>query len=202
MLFFKVTILAFLLILIIPCPVFGKVILNEIAWMGDEISWRNEWIELYSDQATDISGWTIENATSNNKPLEIKLSVINGYLVIEKSYYTKLSLHNSYQTNGELILKNSQGQVVDRTGDAKEWPAGDNETKRTMERSGLKWQTSQDIGGTKNKENSSPNYDLVKKPMIQETKTRKNNWSLFVTAIIVALISAIIALSIKKLVKN
>lgn len=39
----------------------GSVVINEIAWMGNDNSSADEWIELYNntDAAADLAGWKI-----------------------------------------------------------------------------------------------------------------------------------------------
>ncbi len=45
-----------------PEQTLGKIIINEIAWMGTATSSSDEWLELYntSSKSVDISGWTLK----------------------------------------------------------------------------------------------------------------------------------------------
>ena len=153
-----------------------NVVINEIAWMGTKVSSNEEWIELYNpaNKEVDISGWEIENAGAKNNTLEISAGKIPAYryfLICRKEIgncdlvESKLSLHNKYDKNGKLVLKNKAGDIIDATPEAvnQKWPAGNNQKpKKTMERicplalgSELKnWQTSQSPGGTPRDKNS------------------------------------------------
>jgi len=169
---------SFLLTGIFLCPVFcfGKVVINEVAWMGT-IKLSNEWIEwieLYNDgeEEIDFSGWKIENAREKNKTLEIsgKISPKGFFLICKNEIgncdliLTGLSLHNKYNENGKLVLRDNSdnpGNIIDQTPepnpepDEEKWPAGNNNTKQTMERTETGWQTSLPIGGTPKATNSS-----------------------------------------------
>ena len=163
-----------------------SIVINEIAWMGTEVGWRDEWIELrnMTNRDIDISGWIIENASKNHGPLEIpqdgKHTIFsNSYYLI--SYYSKadnllepktaldvivdwrvknmgiISFANNYKDNGQLRLKDNYGTLIDQTLSPTDnnWPAGDNKTKQTMERTNSgNWQTSQEPNGTPRTENS------------------------------------------------
>jgi len=152
-----------------------EVVINEIAWMGMEIGWRYEWIEIYNNtnQEIDITNWEIENSKAKNGISKISQGKIpaKGFFIICKTQiekcdliFSKLSFHNEYENNGKLILRDEQGDIIDKTPDAndKKWPAGDNKTKQTMERknplisgsSNDNWQTSQNPGGTPKAKNS------------------------------------------------
>jgi len=144
-----------------------NVIINEIAWAGTTEGWRYEWVELFngSGGAVDISGWQIENAQAKNEPLVLTSGTIppHGYfLICKKEMFgcdiveTRLSLHNEYDQNGKLVLKNSAGTVVNSTPEPenKTWPGGDNKTKQTMERVQNEWQTSATPDGTPKAQNS------------------------------------------------
>ena len=159
-----------------------EVVINEIAWMGTEIDgvesknwWRYEWIELYntSEQKIDLSGWKIENGMAKQVVLEVSEGEIlpqDYFLICKKKIancdleISKLSLHNDYKANGGLVLKDETENIIDQTPEPSnsDWPAGDNETKQTMERKDTElpgtdtdnWQTSRDSGGAPKAQNS------------------------------------------------
>lgn len=152
------------------------VVINEIAWMGTKDDWYFEWIELYNitNQEIDLSGWKIENAGTKNKSLEISVGKISpkSFFLICKSEIENcdfkswnLSLNDNYKENGKLILRDSQMNIIDETPEVldSDWPAGDKETKQTMERinsqiSGIRldnWKTSQVPGGTSKNKNTA-----------------------------------------------
>jgi len=152
------------------------VVINEIAWMGTTEGWQYEWIELYNNQAQEasIKGCQIDNAKAKGGVLELleeKVIPAGGYFLICKKETMgcdlsvgSLSLNNDYQENGGLVLKDASGNIVDQTPvpHGSGWPAGDNETKQTMERKSfslageniLNWGSSQNPGGTPKNKNS------------------------------------------------
>lgn len=154
------------------------VIINEVMWMGSTVKSSDEWIELRNttDQAIDIGQWAIENATSSHGVLYIPAGrsiPANGYFLI--SNYSEvgadsalnvsvnevdasLSLANS--GNGNLILKDKDGNVVDQA-KGESWPAGFSDgtslgPHRSMERNDIygdglldgSWHTCVDSGCT------------------------------------------------------
>ena len=165
------------------------IVINEIAWMGDESPY-NEWIELFNttNKEINIAGWQIENAKSKNETLTIpagKIPASEYFLICRKEIgncdliESKLSLHNEYNENGKLVLKATTGSIIDTTPETgnKQWPAGNNETKQTMERKNSldsgndssNWQLSQNSGGTPKMENSQEE-EIKKEPIIEKIK--------------------------------
>lgn len=143
----------------------ASVIINEIAWMGTAISANSEWLELKnnSDSEVDLTGWKL--AALDGTP-DISLAgkiPAKGYFLLERTsddsapgvaadqIYTG-ALSNS----GEVLeLRDSTGNLIDKIDASVGWPAGDNTSKKTMERKeDGAWQTSQEAGGTPQKENS------------------------------------------------
>lgn len=176
----KILIATILFLILLPFSIIkasGSVVINEICWMGtSKEATDKEWIELYNnrEEEIDLSGWKIENAGSNKKTLEIsgKIPPKGFFLICRKEIgscditLTGLSLHNEYNKNGKLVLKNNLNNTIDQTPEpeGKEWPAGDNDdTKQTMERKNPledgsnpeNWQKSAESGGTPKAENSS-----------------------------------------------
>ncbi len=145
----------------------NKIIFNEIAWMGGINSANDEWIELknISGQPIDLTGWQIINKDQKIKIIFPKGAELlnNGFYLLERTddntvpgiaadlIYTG-SLSNSDEA---LYLFDNNCQLQDEVLASPDWPAGDNSSKRTMERRfDLSWQTSQNIGGTPKNENS------------------------------------------------
>lgn len=144
-----------------PQASFSPVILNEIAWMGSLTSPNDEWIELknLTDEDIDISGWQLINKSQQIKIIfgqnnEEIIIPANGYFLLERTddnsvlgipadlIYTG-ALRNSDEA---LYLFDNQCELVDFVladiGEGKNWPAGDNDSKRTMERlNDLSWHT-------------------------------------------------------------
>ncbi|PKN02833.1 signal peptidase I [Candidatus Dojkabacteria bacterium HGW-Dojkabacteria-1] len=133
-----------------------SVVLNEIMWMGSTISEKDEWIELrnMTDKEIDISGWRIEGAVAGSKG---HLQIPNGYMIPANGYFliankyeedrstalnvsvdlrsTSINLNDDYLKNGILVLKDKNGNEIDKTGIGNIWPSGLNEeTKHSMQR--------------------------------------------------------------------
>lgn len=149
---------------------FADVWINEIAWMGTELSSNDEWIELKNNlgEDLDLSGWRLLAADGSPK-IELAGRInFAGYFLLERTnddsvpgisadqIYTG-SLNNA----GEwLKLYDDKGNLIDEINTAAGWPAGDNTTKKTLQRSATStWQTSNESGGTPKAEN-----DLVLPP--------------------------------------
>ncbi|MFH1451005.1 MAG: lamin tail domain-containing protein [bacterium] len=167
-------------------PITDKIIINEIAWMGTTESANNEWIELknITKETINLFGWQLVDKTG-----KIKIS-FTGKLTPGALYLLERTDDSSVpdaiadgiykgglnNTDEALYLFDPQCQLKDKALAESNWPAGDNKTKRTMERKfDFSWQTSEDFGGTPNQENSagysestiSPN--LVASPMQDST---------------------------------
>ncbi|MEA2006558.1 MAG: lamin tail domain-containing protein [Patescibacteria group bacterium] len=143
---------------------FGDVMINEVAWMGTEISGNDEWIELKNetDEKIELDDWILEAEDGTPK---IKFSGDisgEGYYLLERTddfsvpdveadqVYT-----GALENGGEhLKLKNKEGDLIDEINSENDWPAGKNETKKTMERNDKgEWQDSRCFGGTPRAEN-------------------------------------------------
>jgi hypothetical protein len=150
--------------------------------------WRYEWLELYNnaDAVGMLDGWTIGLYRGSELYFQIPLSgtvASHGYFLIGASdkisgvdiNYSNLG-GKFLNTGQKIVLSNAVGAVVDevdatlgRSGSEESsgsmsWPAGDNKTKRTMERVGGvsetealtgAWQTSKEPGGTPKAPNSA-----------------------------------------------
>jgi hypothetical protein len=143
----------------------GDVIINEITWMGSTNSANDEWIELKNTTDKDItlSSWVLK--TSDEK-IKINLTgsiLAQGFYLLERTddntvpsitadTIYKGSLNNTGQY---LKLYDSSNNLIDQGDFSLKWPAGDNTTKQTMEKTLTGWQTSKKPGGTPKVENSS-----------------------------------------------
>ncbi len=121
------------------------VVINEIAWMGTEAYSVDEWIELYNttDQDLDLTGWTLEAADGTPSITLSGTIPAHGYLLLERTDDTTVSditadqIYTGALVNDgeELILKDTTGAIIDTANDdGGGWPAGDKDTKSTMER--------------------------------------------------------------------
>jgi cysteine-rich repeat protein len=143
-----------------------SLVINEIAWMGTSVSANNEWIELRNLTSNDVNldGWTLV-AADGSPQISLSAQIIaNGYYLLERtddntapSVPADLIYIGALGNNGEnLILKNNSGNVVDQVDAVTAWPAGDNTTKQTMERTDNGgWQNSAANGGTPKAANSN-----------------------------------------------
>lgn len=138
---------------------FGDVIINEIAWMGTINSANDEWLELrnISDHDIDLNGWSL--IAQDGAPL-INLSgaiSANGYFLLERTDDTTVPnikadviYSGALGNNGEILgLRDRDKNLIDLVEAGAGWQAGDNVSKKTMEKmDNGGWQTSQNIGGT------------------------------------------------------
>jgi hypothetical protein len=151
-------------------PPQDSLIFNEIAWMGTTQSASDEWLELKNilPYSLDIAGWQIINENQNIK-IVLPTSTLpnNGLYLLERSnddsvpnikadlIYTG-ALAN---TNEALYLFDSHCNLQDRIYATPSWPAGDNSSKRTLERKNVyQWQTSFAPFGTPKMPNSDGYY--------------------------------------------
>lgn len=146
----------------------NKIIINEIAWMGTHNSANDEWIELknISSKEVDISNWQLLDKNQQIKIVFEQGSKVpaQGFYLLERGkedvipfiladrIYTGV-LNN---TDEGIRLFDDSCNLQDEAFADSDWPAGENNGKRTMERNNnFTWQTSAVINGTPKKENSS-----------------------------------------------
>ena len=119
-----------------------EVVISEIAWMGTSASTSDEWIELRNttSQAIDLTGWTLRSA-DGTPAITLAGSVqTNDFFLLERTDDTSTSVAADQiytgalgNTGEELILEDASSTEIDRTPTGA-WVAGDNGTKKTMER--------------------------------------------------------------------
>ncbi|MBI2888593.1 MAG: lamin tail domain-containing protein [Candidatus Liptonbacteria bacterium] len=146
------------------------VLLNEIAWMGSTLRGAEdggggaqaEWLELKNNFGRDIdlADWRILN-----KAGKFKIDFDSGDELKEGAHFllergddeTVLEALADKTYSGALLnsgdwlrLFDARCRLVDEVDGSHGWPAGDNTSKKTMERSAvdLSWNTSGVIGGT------------------------------------------------------
>jgi hypothetical protein len=154
-------------------PTYQGVIINEVAWMGTPNSSNDEWIELknISTQEINISNWQLIDKDnqikinfSNLKNTKIKPG---EFIILERTDDSTLpnipadliyvgALAN---TNEGLRLFDANCNLIDEVLANPNWPAGESQTRRTMERTlSLAWQSSNLSGGTPKAQNSVVGY--------------------------------------------
>jgi hypothetical protein len=125
----------------------GPVVINEVAWAGTGASSTDEWIELFNSdvKAQDLTGWVI--AAQDGKPtLALAGSIgAHAYYLIERTNDETISdisadlvipfSGGSLENAGEgLILKDSNGAVIDSVPCQSGWFSGSAVGFVTMER--------------------------------------------------------------------
>jgi len=138
----------------------GDLVVTEVAWMGTEASYSDEWIEFYNKTGSviDLESWSIYGASSGEclnfasadgaKTTEIQPYTYIIYAAHNNDVKSKsgsslvdlwdstISLNNS--SPGELVIydsNNCTGTVVDRVNQSDgPWFAGDNPETLSMER--------------------------------------------------------------------
>ncbi len=123
----------------------GDILINEIMWMGSDISAQDEWIELYNttDNEIDLKGWKLENIRKSlgnqNYRFPASLSIpARGFLILannpQNSANTALgvvvdvsnaNLDLNDIDHGKIILKDPEDQVIDEVDASDSWPAGE-----------------------------------------------------------------------------
>jgi len=129
----------------------GDVIINEVMWMGSDVSTSDEWIELKntSTHPIDLSGFVIVNAGTAGNSITLPTGAmmgVGGYYLIsnyaESSASSALAVTPDFvstgisllNTGGQLTLRDSVGSSIDQTPLAS-WPAGTLSTEyHSMER--------------------------------------------------------------------
>ncbi len=133
---------------------FAQVVISEVMWMGSDISSADEWIEIWSQNQIDLSGWTISYLKNDQEVEMIKFGtgmiINNDDFKIVSNYGSdksrlldepmlvdsSVSLPNSKL---KIFLRNSSGVLIDTVDDGSGAPfAGKNPSggvgKASMER--------------------------------------------------------------------
>ena len=149
-------------------PPLAPITINEIAWMGIGDNQYGEWIELYNTGTTavDLNDWKIYKDGGETLLFTMTKSIpAGGYLVIERTTGSSPdplpNIDDESGTFGDggfannptgefLILKDSYDRTVHALDFASGWPAGNNETKKTMQMVDDVWITATPTPGTAN----------------------------------------------------
>ncbi len=124
----------------------GRVLINEVAWAGSKASASGEWIELHNAQTQpiDVSGWRLTDGGDINVALRGSIDAL-GYYLLERtddSAVIDIDADRIYsgalRNSGErLRLLAPDGSRVDSAnGDGGSWPAGNADSRASMERRG------------------------------------------------------------------
>lgn len=152
------------------------IIINEIAWMGTENSYSDEWIELYNTKevSIDLSGWALK---SFNEKIRIELVgqiKPKSYFLLERtddetipSIKADQIYTGALNNNGNHLILSFNGIVMDEINCFNGWLAGDNKTKQTMEKGPDGWHHSKNPEGTPKAWNSEGSQDIKTKKDIE-----------------------------------
>lgn len=177
-LFFKTIIV--IVLFLFARPVFGGVVINEIAWMGTTISANDEWIELYNNgaEAIDLTNWTLKAIDDTPNIVLVGTIPADGYFLLERTDDTTVpsvvadKIYTGALVDGgeTLELKNADGTVIDQINCSMGWTKGNLNTKQTMEKATTGWQTSANAGGTPKGTNSEgATEDILPTPTPETT---------------------------------
>jgi hypothetical protein len=135
----------------------ASVRVTEIAWMGTAESQFGEWFELYNDGSEDVNlaGWKFYEAGGDQLVFTMTKSIpANGYLLVERTTASSPDPvpnindesgpfgGSGFSNSGEnLVLKDIDSISIQSLNFSSGWPAGDSETKKTMQWDGTKWIT-------------------------------------------------------------
>ncbi len=148
----------------IPSIAHGAIRITEVAWMGTPESQFGEWVELYNDgeESVDLSGWKLYEAGGDTLVFTFTKTIPSqGYLILERTTASSLdplpSINDEsgtfggsgFSNSGEsLVVKNADGETVQTLAFSGGWPAGDSESKHTMQTSTDGWITSAPTPGS------------------------------------------------------
>ena len=168
------------------------VVVNEIAWMGTDVSYNDEWIELYNNtgQAINLNDWILKAEDGTPEINLVGIIPANSFYLLERTDdNTVLSIPADQiykgalgNTGENLRLLDNSGNLIDSVNCSGGWFSGDNKTKQTMEKRSSEisgndtsnWQTSQNPGGTPKAINSQQvtmnNEEEIKSEELKITK--------------------------------
>lgn len=124
----------------------GDVWINEVAWAGTGASSSDEWIELHNPgaEAVDLTGWRLSDGDDISIALAGHIAPY-GFFLLERTDDSTVSdigadqvYTGALNNSGErLSLRDAAGTVIDTANaDGGGWPAGDEGSRRSMERRG------------------------------------------------------------------
>lgn len=161
----------------------GKVLVNEIAWMGSLPNYRrtgaetsaDEWVELrnLTLQKVDLSGWQLTDRLGIVRAVFGPGDILEpeGFFLLEQgSDESVFGIPADHVYSGQLSdrgqrlkLFNDQCALMDDVNASSKWPGGNLVTRQTLERDRdtKGWHTSAYPGGTPRAMNTDPGQHLV-----------------------------------------
>ena len=163
----------------VQSPSRQKLIINEVAWMGSVNSADDEWIEIKNISANEanLAGYQLIDQAEQIRVIFDNQDKIpaNGFYLLERTddnsapsvKADKIYSGALANTNEGLRLFDGNCNLVDEVLANPNWPVGDNENKKTMERNSgdFNWHASNIVGGTPKQENSQP---VVEQQKVQQ----------------------------------
>lgn len=147
----------------------GPVLITEVAWMGSDDRAADEWVELTntSPSSVAVAGWQFyDRGRKIAFTFPDGAAIPAGGRMLLMREGTSVDAHGAptavfrgalNNTNETLTLFDRECETADMVAASPSWPAGDNSSKRTMERdlTTLAWHDSALSGGTPGLPNSS-----------------------------------------------
>ncbi len=158
----------FCVALLLPSSVYAGVIINEVAWMGTNVSANDEWIELYNNGTGNVhlEGLVLASDGGIAVPLRGSLAP-RAYLLLERTDDATVPevpadmVYTGVLSNkGDVLtLRGKDGTLEDSVSGGPDWVTigGDNATKETAQRNGATWVTAYATPKRANATLSSPN---------------------------------------------
>ncbi|MDD5013129.1 MAG: lamin tail domain-containing protein [Candidatus Pacebacteria bacterium] len=178
-------------------PFLSPVVVNEVAWMGTELSSSDEWIELknVSEEEVNMNGWQLLDKDNQIKIIFDSADIIpaNGLYLLERTDDSSVpniqanKIYSGALSDGDETLRlfNSNCQLIDEVVAQTSWFAGDKDLKKTMERDSVNWHTYSllnidnvsGLWGTPKKENSERVIENNNQEIenIDETEEKQDN---------------------------
>ncbi len=115
----------------------NSVVINEIAWVGTQADYDDEWLELHNptDTALDIGGYVLTSLTDGTPTITLSAGTqidAQGYLLLEIDEAATSAPSDVVYENGALYYEGEALALIDATGtiidtanlNAGPWPAG------------------------------------------------------------------------------
>lgn len=143
--------------------VLANIIINEIMYNPSGSDDGHEWIEIYSNESINISGWKFYEAGTNHGLTLINGSwVINGYAIIADEWDTFLSDYPNFngtlfdssfslKNSGEYLALKNGSNIVDEVNYSTDMANGNG---KSLERFDYGWNESSVMGGSPGKQNN------------------------------------------------
>ncbi len=140
----------------IPLVARAAVRVTEVAWMGTAASQYSEWFELYNDGAdsVDLAGWRLVQGDGAVIFTMTKSIGAGEYLLVERTTASApdavpgvndeagaFGASGFANTGEDLVLTDTSGTTIESLSFADGWPAGDANTKATMQWTDGEWVT-------------------------------------------------------------